>query len=222
MSTGVVLLAAGTGRRFGGRTAKQFLPLNGEPLFLRSLRVFLSVPSVREIALVGAPRSLDSLRRRLPRLPARVRLTLVEGGAFRGASVRNGVRALSDKATVVLVHDAARPMITADVVRRVERAARRTGAALAAWPLSDTLKDGRGGRRVKRTVPRDGLWLAQTPQGFRRGRPLDCLLAPRPDATDDVALAERRGLPVEIVEGSASNIKVTYPHDLKVCRALLA
>ncbi len=222
MPTGVVLLAAGSGNRFGGRTPKQYLTLKGQPLFALSLRVFASVAGVREIVLVGPPDGLPALRRRLPKLGARVSLSVVAGGAFRGESVRNGVRALSSKCTVVLVHDAARPLVTADVVQRVERAAKRVGVAVAAWPLSDTLKDCGAGRKIRRTVPRDGLWLAQTPQGFRRNEAMTCLLNPRRDATDDVSLAERRGFPVEVVEGSPLNIKVTYPHDLKLCRALLS
>lgn len=222
MPTGVVLLAAGSGNRFGGRTPKQFLPLAGEPLFARSLRALARLPSVTEVAVVAPPKDALALARRLPRLPRRVSACVVPGGAFRGESVRNGLHALSDRCGVVLIHDAARPLVTADIARRVETAARRTGVALAAWPLTDTLKSCGRGTRVRKTVPRDGLWLAQTPQGFRRDAALDCLLSPRPDATDDVALAERRGWAVEVVKGSPTNIKITYPHDLRLCRALLS
>lgn len=220
MTTGVVLLAAGSGHRFGGRTPKQFLPFHGEPLFVASLRVFGSVASVKEIVLVAPPGRSADLRRRLPKMSPRLTVTVVDGGAFRGASVKNGVRALSTEVNVVLVHDSARPLVTADIVRRVESAARRTGSSLAAWPLADTLKqEGRRGR-VGKTVPRDGLWVAQTPQGFRRDVALQCLLNPRRGATDDVALAEGRRLPVELVPGSPTNIKVTTPADLRLCRAL--
>jgi 2-C-methyl-D-erythritol 4-phosphate cytidylyltransferase len=221
MSTGVVLLAAGSGHRFGGRTPKQFLPLKGEPLFVKSLRVFGSVPSVKEIVLVAPPGRARQLTRRVPRLPGRIALSVVDGGSFRGASVRNGVKALSPRVRIILVHDAARPMVTADIVRRVEAAARRTGSALAAWPLADTIKVGNG-RRVRKTIPRAGLWLAQTPQGFRRDVAYKCLMNPRKNATDDVALAEARRLPVELVEGSPTNIKITTPDDLRLCRALLS
>lgn len=222
MATGVVLLAAGSGNRFGGRVPKQFLPFNGEPLFVASLRVFGSVPSVTEIVLVAPAGRTKELQRRVPRLPARVSVHVVDGGSFRGASVKNGLKALSAAVKIVLVHDSARPMVTADIVRRVESAARRTGCALAAWPLADTLKKEGRRRRVGKTIPRSGLWVAQTPQGFRRDVAIKCLMNPRPGATDDVALAESRRSPVEIVEGSPTNIKVTTPHDLRLCRALLS
>jgi 2-C-methyl-D-erythritol 4-phosphate cytidylyltransferase len=122
---------------------------------------------------------------------------------------------------VVLIHDAARPLVSPDVVARVVSAARRSGAALAAWPVTDTLKSQKTGvLRVNKTVPRDGLWLAQTPQGFRRDwAPL--LLRRMDGATDDVQAAERAGRPVEIVPGSPRNIKVTRPEDMKICEALL-
>lgn len=219
MSTGVVLLAAGSGNRFGGRTPKQFLPFHGRPLFAASLSVFASVPSVTDIALVVPPGRAAAVRRRLPRLPRRIRVSIVDGGSFRGESVKYGVEALGAGCRVILIHDAARPLVTADIVRRVERAAAKTGAALAAWPLADTLKKDNGRSMVANTVARAGLWLAQTPQGFRRDVAA-LLLSPTPGATDDVGLVEAHGLPVELVQGSPTNIKVTTPHDLRICRAL--
>jgi 2-C-methyl-D-erythritol 4-phosphate cytidylyltransferase len=147
--------------------------------------------------------------------------SVVDGGRFRGASVRNGYRALSPELSVVLVHDAARPMIDPDVIRRVEKASRETGVALAAWPLPDTLKQATSHRTVRRTIPRDGLWLAQTPQGFRQSVARSCLLHPSPSATDDAALAERKGFSVRLVLGSPMNFKITYPYEMRLCRLLL-
>jgi 2-C-methyl-D-erythritol 4-phosphate cytidylyltransferase len=102
----------------------------------------------------------------------------------------------------------------------VARAARRTGAALAAWPVPDTIKASRG-KRVRRTVPRDGLWLAQTPQGFRRDVADRLFRRPTRSLTDDVQLAERAGVPVELVPASSMNFKVTLPEDFALCRRLL-
>jgi 2-C-methyl-D-erythritol 4-phosphate cytidylyltransferase len=220
MPTGVVLLAAGAGRRVGGKKPKQFLLLDGEPLFLKSLRTFLKCSSVNEIVVVCLPGRETAVKRWISRCKTRVKIHLIEGGRYRGESVRNGVRALSPQMNVVLVHDAARPLISPDMVRRVEEAAKKTGAALAAWPLADTLKSSTKQGAVKKTIPRKGLWLAQTPQGFRRDVAIKCLLKPSASATDDVELAERKGYRVQLVEGGPTNMKVTYPTDLKLCRLL--
>jgi len=221
MATGVVLLAAGDGRRFGGRVPKQFAPLNGEPLFMKSLRTFLRVPSVKDVVVVASRPLLAKVKNVLGAAQISRSVRVVEGGPYRGASVRNGLLALAPDIDVVLIHDSARPLISPAAVRRVENAALKTGAALAAWPLPDTLKLCSPNGRVQRTIPRRRLWLAQTPQGFRRNVALKCLLRPSRGATDDVQLAERRGYTVRVVEGSAINFKITFPHDLAICRALV-
>jgi 2-C-methyl-D-erythritol 4-phosphate cytidylyltransferase len=110
--------------------------------------------------------------------------------------------------------------LSPDIVRRVISTTQKRGVALAAWPLSDTLKlTGKAGR-VKKTVSRDQFWCAQTPQGFRRAIAEKCLLHPSPTATDDAELAERRGFPVSVVVGSPTNIKVTFPRDLEIAKVL--
>jgi 2-C-methyl-D-erythritol 4-phosphate cytidylyltransferase len=215
MKVGAVLLAAGASRRFGGSRPKQFLTLKGGPLFLFSLSAFLRVPSVKEIVVV-VPKNFSSSK-----IPRDKKIKTVPGGSFRGESVRNGVKALSANIDVVLVHDTARPLVSRDIIERVARAAHKKGAALAAWPLPDTLKWADAGARVKKTIPRKNLWLAQTPQGFRRRVALDCLLKPSATATDDAELAERKGVRVQLVEGAPTNMKVTYPHDFAICEAIL-
>lgn len=220
MPTGVVLLAAGRGRRFGGRSPKQFLPMSGEPLFARSLRVFSKMRSVREIALVVERSRVHRLTRAVRSMALGKPVRVIAGGAQRGDSVRNGLRSLDRNLSIVLIHDAARPLVTAAIASRVERAAARFGAALAAWPLSDTVKKSRSTGFVAKTIPRDSLWIAQTPQGFRRNVADACLLRPRADATDDTNLAERRGFRVKLVPGSPTNIKITRPADMTLCRVL--
>ncbi|MCG3206206.1 MAG: 2-C-methyl-D-erythritol 4-phosphate cytidylyltransferase [Elusimicrobia bacterium] len=220
MSTGVILLAAGAGRRFGASKPKQFMTLGEEPLFMASLRVFLSLPSVREIVVVCHPNHQPFVHRWLNQLKTKKRIGITRGGEIRGESVKNGFYALSTTHDVVLVHDSARALVTKDIVKRVELAAKKNGAALAAWPLADTLKSSTLNGRVKKTIPRAGLWLAQTPQGFKRSVAAQCLLKPSPHVTDDVELAERKGFPVTLVEGSATNFKVTYAKDLDLCRLL--
>jgi len=221
MSTGVILLAAGLGRRFGGRIPKQLARLNGQPLFLKPLKIFAGIPSVGEIVIVVSKSLHSKVQGIVRRFKTRKKIILVLGGPFRGQSVKNGFRALSGQANVVLVHDSARPLVERKVVKRVEAAAKKFGVALAGWPLGDTLKlIGQTGQ-VIRTIPRKKLWLAQTPQGFRREIAEICLNYPKREATDDAKLAEAKGYKVKIVRGSPVNLKVTSPHDLRICRALL-
>ena len=226
MLTGAILLAAGRSARFRKRRPKQLLPLGTEPLFMKSLRVFAGLPTVREIALVVPPGRESAYKKALRFLPerGRAKTQIVAGGAFRGASVRNGLRVLSDKAGVVLVHDAARALVTPDVVKRVEREAARTGAAVAAWPVADTMKLSGPSRAVKKTVSRKDVWLAQTPQGFGRDVIVRAYIE-RPAGesfTDDASLIERAGGSVEVVESSHINFKITTPEDLEHANAVLA
>ncbi len=219
LSSGVILLAAGSSTRFGRGTPKQFLRLNGEPLVMKSLRLFARHASVGEIVLVAQPRQFDFLKKWIVRLKTKKKISLVEGGAFRGASVRNGFAALT-KWDVVLVHDSARPLVTSKIIRDVENAAKKDGVALAAWPLPDTLKKAKG-TRVEKTIPRKHLWLAQTPQAFRFAVAKKCLLKPSKTATDDVELAERQGYKVTLVPAAPTNMKVTFPMDLAICQKLI-
>lgn len=188
---------------------------------MRSVRAFAKRPTVREIVVVTPPAYIKKVQRWVGLLSRKKNISTVPGGPFRGASVCNGVLALSSRVDVVLVHDAARPLVTPAIIERVEKAAWKNGAALAAWPLADTLKQAAPSGFVKKTIPRKNLWLAQTPQGFRRDIALKCLCDPSPAATDDVELAERKGYRVRLVEGGPSNFKVTYRHDLPTLRALV-
>jgi 2-C-methyl-D-erythritol 4-phosphate cytidylyltransferase len=227
MSVTVVLVAAGHGRRFGSNRPKQFKPLLGRPLLYWPLKTFENTPSVKSVVLVLSPDYVDWAPGFLRRSKLRKVAVVAVGGRERADSVRAGVSAVPAGTSVVLVHDAARALVSRDVVERVIRAARRSGAALAAWPVPDTVKQAEGGRRkarafVGRTIPRKGLWLAQTPQGFRAGVAKQLFGGNgRPPLTDDVQLAERAGRRVELVLGSARNFKVTLPEDFKICEALL-
>jgi 2-C-methyl-D-erythritol 4-phosphate cytidylyltransferase len=223
---GVIVVAAGRGRRMGEEMPKQFLPLAGVPVLLRALRPFVSHPDVTETVVVlpatiaaNPPEWLAGLRDGT--------LTLVPGGQERADSVAAGLGALSGACRLVLVHDGARPLVEVETVDRVIAAARAHGAAIAAVPLADTLKrvDERSDhRRIAETVSRRGLWRAQTPQGFLR-EVLEAAHATRDDEsgppTDDAEMVERLGTPVHIVPGSPRNLKITSPDDLAVAEALL-
>ncbi len=216
-----ILAAAGSGVRAG--VAKQWLVLGGETVLRRAARALAACPLVDEIvAVVPAGEEARGEEELLPLgKPARA----VAGGAARADSVRNGLAAVSESA-VVLVHDAARPFATAELVARVAEAAARDGAALAAVPVTDTVKRAAAARdlRVAETLDRRTLWLAQTPQGFRR----DLLLhayeaagATAAAATDECSLVERLGSPVTLVSGEPGNFKITGPADVERARAAL-
>lgn len=219
--TGVILAAAGEGRRLGYKLPKALVPLAGTPLFLHALRTFAALPFVREIAVVLPPEWVDRIRKQLgKRLESLKVTTLVPGGARRQDSVKIGLDAL--QSPIILVHDAARPLITKAAITDVAQAAAKHGAAVLSHPAVDTIKiaDRRG--RVVSTPDRSRVWHAQTPQGFRRSVLLNAYkVNGRKDATDDVQLVERAGGKVVIVSGPPSNFKVTTPDDLARAGALL-
>ena len=215
MQVAAILVAAGSGSRFGGARPKQFATLAGRPV-LRHAAERLA-PHVGLLQPVGDPAPILQALAGLPHLPA------VPGGATRQASVRAGLEALAPYAPdVVLVHDAARPLFPPGTVDDLLRALRSCPGALPAAPVSDTLKRAVAGQVVA-TVPREGLHRAQTPQAFRFDVLLRLHRAAAPDGlTDDAALLEAAGLPVAVVPGSEDNIKLTYPEDLARMERLLA
>ena len=161
--TGVILAAAGEGRRLGSRNPKALIPFHGRPLFLHSLRTFASLPFIRQIVVVLPPTWVDPIQRKWSRELVKHRVTaLVPGGKRRQDSVRAGLEILSTP--LVLVHDAARPLIAPAAILDVSRAAARHGAAVLAALAVDTIKiaDGRG--RVRETPDRKRVWHAETPQ----------------------------------------------------------
>jgi 2-C-methyl-D-erythritol 4-phosphate cytidylyltransferase len=218
MRAGVVLLAAGIGRRFGGKVPKQFLSLGGHPLFYWPLRTFSKVSEISEIVLVVPSRRQKAIESAVRRWRVRKLKTVVAGGETRNESVCRGVQALSPELDVVLIHDAARALVPVSLVREVARAAARYGASLAAVPVGDTLKRGSPKGLVKETVSRDGLWAAQTPQAFRMNL-AHWFRSPVKQVTDDVQVFEKSGAKVKLVNGSPMNLKVTVPEDFKLCEA---
>ncbi|MSR07430.1 MAG: 2-C-methyl-D-erythritol 4-phosphate cytidylyltransferase [Gemmatimonadetes bacterium] len=222
---GVVVPAAGRGERAGAGEPKQFRAIGGVPMLLRSIRPFASHPRVAEIVVV-----LPALWARKP--PAWLagvaggRLRVVSGGDSRTVSVLNGVAALSPACRVVLVHDAARPFVSVETIDAVIHAASDGHGAIAAIPVSDTLKRADAtGQLVAETVDRAGVWRAQTPQGFPRSQIEAGYQHWRdhgavPDVTDDAALVEAAGFPVRLVPDRATNIKVTTADDFVIAEAL--
>jgi 2-C-methyl-D-erythritol 4-phosphate cytidylyltransferase/2-C-methyl-D-erythritol 2,4-cyclodiphosphate synthase len=227
VTTAALIVAAGQGTRARAAVPKQYALLGGTSVLARTLSVFLDHSAVDLIivAIAAGDRALYDQavhRREHPKL-----LPPVAGGAMRQRSVLNGLRALAPLSPAhVLIHDAARPFVTADVLDRVLAALQRAPGAVAAVPLSDTLKRGGPDGRVTGTVDRAGLWRAQTPQGFRfadiLGAHEAALAAGREDLTDDAAVAEWAGLAVELVAGSEANMKLTTAEDMARAAALAA
>ncbi|MBN1417161.1 MAG: 2-C-methyl-D-erythritol 4-phosphate cytidylyltransferase [Planctomycetes bacterium] len=223
---GVILVAAGSGQRFaeaGGRGAKVFASLLGKPLYRHALDRFLSFPEVIEIVLVADPRAVGDLAAGISGIaPGRCRV--VAGGARRQDSVANGLRALGPDARWIAIHDAARPAIHELDIRETLRRARAVGAAILARPSTDTLKEVGGDGAIARTLPRDRIWRAETPQIARRDL-LERGFASWPDgveATDDAILLERAGVAVAVAAARFGNPKVTVPEDLLAAEAVVA
>ena len=224
---GVIVAAAGRGRRVGSGEPKQFRSVAGVPVLLRALRPFVSHPAVEQVVVALPEEFVAEPPSWLAPLVGE-RLRLVAGGEERMASVERALEALSDACSVVVVHDGARPFPAAGVIDAVLAEARAGRGAIAAVPVSDTLKEGMteaDSERtvVRRTVPRDGLWRAQTPQAFPRALLTRAFEAARRNGevgTDDAALVEAVGGTVVLVPDTARNVKITEPGDFAVAEAL--
>lgn len=210
----------------GGSVPKQFLALGGQPLILHSLHVLQASSIIEEVILAVPQNEMDYCLREIVAKHRFTKVTkVVPGGHERQDSVRHALEAVHDDVDVVLVHDAVRPFLTEHMVEEVVKAARAKGAAIIAVPMKDTVKQVGADHVIERTIDRQSLWLAQTPQAFRR----DWLLAAHRKAhaegvraTDDAYLIEWAGHTVCVVEGSGENIKVTRSEDLVIGEAILA
>ena len=219
MSIAALLMAAGHGARFGAPTPKQYLPLLGRPVIRHAAEALLREGRVDRLLPVVAAGEEDHVAALLAGLPV---VPPVAGGTTRAASVRAGLEALAAHTPdIVLVHDAARPVIPPGTIPALLAALDSAPGAIPAKPVSDTLKRGADGRIVE-TVPREGLFRAQTPQAFRFDALLAAHRAGHAGATDDAALLEAAGLPVALVPGAESNVKITWPEDLARVEAHLA
>jgi 2-C-methyl-D-erythritol 4-phosphate cytidylyltransferase len=218
--------AAGRGLRMGGAIPKQFLSLGGEPLILQSLRTLQAAPGIDQIVLAVPLADVEYCENEIV---SRHRLTkvtkVVEGGAERQDSVRSALAQVHPETEIVLIHDVVRPFMTLQMIAEVVAVAKKEGAAIIALPMRDTVKQVRTDGTIERTIDRTPLWLAQTPQAFRR----DWIEAAHTKAqaegvraTDDAFLVEWLGYPVAVVEGSGENIKVTRPEDMVIGEAILA
>lgn len=213
-----VIPAAGVGARMNAACPKQYIPLAGKPMLLHTLNAFAATTMIDHVYLVVSPEDayIDEALRDAGQLSGRITV-LRRGGATRHASVLNGLHAIRDMAADedwILVHDAARPGITSDMIERLSTALHDDPVGgLLALPVVDTIKRESGDARVEVTVPRDMLWAAQTPQMFRYALLLRALTQ-APSVTDEAGAVEALGLRPKLIAGSARNFKVTLPHDV--------
>lgn len=218
MSCFVILAAGGSGSRMGGDVVKTLLPLAGRPVLCRSAAAFLGLCE----GLIVAARKED-----IPAFDSALRqegipvYAFAEAGADRSGSVENALRLLPEDCETVLVHDGARPLVSPALIARVKESALRYGTGVPALPLTDTVKRVDGQGRAVETPDRAALRAVQTPQGFSRELLARAYARRRGGATDDASLVEALGLPVQLVEGERSNIKITLPGDLERAEAML-
>ncbi len=218
---GVAIPAAGLGRRMGG-ARKPWLELAGEPVLVHALRPFLADERVVAVRVAVAPDEVDAAPRWLTSLDDRIRV--VAGGKTRSDSVAAAVRALPESVEVILVHDAARPLVSPESIDRCIRRAGEGVGAVVGIPATDTLKQVDDEVRIVATPERARVWHAQTPQGFPARLLRTALGDPeaRARATDDASLVEAAGGTVVMVEGERENLKVTHPGDLPLAAFFLS
>lgn len=220
----VIIPAAGKGERFGGAEKKTFAKIDGRPVFLRTVELFIRRADVCQTLLAVAPEDLAVVRSAYGANLGFMGVQLVEGGARRCATVAAALALVKDEAVFVAVHDAARPCASVDQIDAVFAEARKSGAAILAAPLSGTIKRVSEARFIDETVSRANLHEAQTPQVFRKELLIAAYAKLRDgdeDVTDDAQLVERMGQSVAVVVSDATNLKITTKGDLTLAAAIL-
>jgi len=218
---GVVIVAAGSGLRFGER--KQFKKLNNKPLYIYSLEKFIKCDLIDEIALVVPEDLTNIISDEISSVKSIIKV--VSGGKLRQDSTLNGVNALDQNCDIICIHDAARPFINISTINNVIEISKKYDGAIAATPSNDTVKEvAKNSDRIKRTIPRDTIWLAQTPQVFHRDKLLQALAFANTNnitVTDESSLLESLDFSVAVVAGSCNNFKITTQDDWRLAEFLL-
>jgi 2-C-methyl-D-erythritol 4-phosphate cytidylyltransferase len=224
MSVLAIIPAAGTGVRMGGETPKQFLSLDGVPIFIHTVRKFSISSAIDGIHLGVRPEDMDRTRESLAREQFRKPVQLISGGATRHETVEHALEAAPPGTDLVVVHDAVRPFVSLDLISAVVEAAGRDGAAILGVPSIDTVKQVER-QMILGTIPRERIVLAQTPQAFRYELLREAFARATIEGffgTDESSLVERLGATVTVLMGSDRNIKITKPSDLPLARLYLA
>ena len=222
--TSAIIVAAGKGTRMGANMDKLFLPVAGRPVVAHTWGRFDSIECIDEIVVVVREGMEDAFAELAREYQFKKKYRFAQGGKERQDSVWNGLQALSEGTEIVAIQDAARPCTSASLIAATIEAARRTGAAVAAQPVSDTIKQSDDGAIISRHLNRSSLWAVQTPQTFRVAIIRKALSMVREEGlsvTDDTAACELIGQPVTLVPSSEPNPKVTVPEDVPYVELLL-
>lgn len=225
MKTIALITAAGKGRRMNSETPKQYLPLDGKPILVRTMEIFEACAAVDEIYVIVPADQMDRVEKEIiEKYQFRKVLKVVRGGKMRQQSVWNGLKAIRSDCSVVIVHDGVRPFVTPKLIEKGIKVALETGAAVVAVPAKDTIKRAVKGKVVE-TLPREEIWLAQTPQSFQYTLLMRAYQKANQEeviGTDDASLVEQLGHPVTLIEGDYANIKITTLEDLAFAEAYWA
>lgn len=224
MSVLAIIPAAGVGVRMGSELPKQFLSLEGAPIFIHTLRKFSASSVIDTIHLGVRPEDMAQVGAHLASERFSKPVRMVGGGASRQQTVQNALAEIPSGTEIVVVHDAVRPFVSLELIRQVVEAAQRSGAAILGIPSVDTVKQVER-QTILGTLPRERIVLAQTPQAFRCSLLREAFARAKADgfeATDESSLVERLGVAVTVLMGSDRNIKITKPSDLPLARLYLA
>lgn len=214
---GVIVVAAGRGRRMGADRNKVLLPLRHQPILMYTLERLLKTPNLLEVVVVYHPDDQTEIETIIRDMGSNIPIQLVSGGEERQDSVYQGLKKLSAQCDVVFIHDGARPFVSVETLQRLSMRMEEIQGAVLGVPVKDTIKEVNKAGVITGTLPRSSLYAIQTPQAFRRDLLLEAYEKAMERgfyATDDAALVEQLGVPVEIVMGEYTNIKVTTPDDL--------
>lgn len=216
--------AAGASKRMGGGVNKNLLKLAGEPILIRTLKTFSQVERINNLIVVVAKHEVETVEELLRGIPELKAWRVTVGGSERQYSIANGLKLLPEDAEIILIHDAARPLVTVQTINAVIDAAKEFGGGIAAVPEKNTIKVVDAEGFVKYTPPRAELVSVLTPQGFRREILLKAYAKAEEEnflGTDDSSLVERLGIKIKIVAGGYQNIKITTPEDMRIAETFL-
>jgi 2-C-methyl-D-erythritol 4-phosphate cytidylyltransferase len=225
MKVNVIIAAAGYGKRFGGKTSKQLLLLEGKPILYYSLKVFEEIKSVSNICIVTNDVILDKIKEIVTKYKFKKVKNIILGGEERQQSIYEGLKTINNKSdSIVLIHDSVRPFIDKSLVNSVIKSAGLYGSGIPSIPLKDTIKFSKDGSIFENTPDRKNLWAVQTPQGFKYSIIMKAHKKAVIDSfygTDDASLLEHIGHKTKMVKGYEKNMKITTPIDLSFARLLI-